>query len=304
MSPRLIFLGSKAAGLIAIKKILEDVPRQCVSAVICPDDILDERSERPAFKALANKYSLPLCIANTSTDASRLIRRYAPDIVLVHGWYRMLDVSSLAGIKFYGFHFSSLPEYRGNAPLVWQILNGRDQIGVSFFSLTDGMDDGEIVDQRNFSLSVDESIGDALEKANDLVLQMLDDFLPRWLAGTIVTRPQASSPVSYCGMRMPSDGLIEWRDSSAKVRDFIRAQSRPYPGAFSRMPDGRVVRIWKVKADDRTFYGVPGSILEVGSGFIVIACGSGALRILHAELDGKPDFGIPRELCSMKVRLS
>lgn len=302
--PKLLFLGSKQAGLLALNKVLEELPAEYLAGVLCPDDSGDERSEQKAFISLAAKYSVPFSIVKTSAQASELIRHYDPDTVLVHGWYRMLAVSSFPGIRFLGFHFSLLPEYRGNAPLVWQIINGRDRLGVSFFLMTDGMDDGQIVDQRSFSLGVGESVGDAIEKANALVLEMLDEFLPRWSAGSVVSRPQADAPASYCGLRLPIDGLIDWRESPVNIHNFIRAQARPYPGAFSRMPDGRILRFWKSEIEHRQFYGVPGSVVEIGSGFVVIACGSGALRILHAEIDGEVQPKIPHALCSLRIRLS
>ena len=302
--PKLLFLGSKQAGLVALKKVLEEVPVECFAGVLCPDDSGDERSEQKAFISLASNYSIPLSIVKTSAEACELVRHYEPDTVLVHGWYRMLAVSSFPGTRFLGFHYSLLPEYRGNVPLVWQIINGRERLGVSFFLLTDGMDDGEIVDQRAFTLDVGESVSDAIEKANALVLEILDNFLPRWMTGSVVSRPQADAPASYCGLRLPFDGLIDWKESPVRIHNFIRAQARPYPGAFSRMPDGRILRFWKSEIEHRQFYGVPGSVVEIDSGFVVIACGSGALRILHAEIDGEVQPQIPHALCSLRIRLS
>jgi methionyl-tRNA formyltransferase len=303
--PELLFMGSKQSGLSALGKILERLPKKHICGILCPDDTADERSKLPAFESLARKHALPLHVVKSGKGTSDLIGHYAPHTVLVHGWYRLLPVSSFPGTKFLGFHFSPLPEYRGSAPLVWQIINGKDLIGVSFFVLTDGMDDGDIVDQRFFNLSVDESVGDAIAKANCLVHEMLEDFIPRWLLGAVATRPQETTPASYCGMRLPLDGLIDWNKPSELIHDFIRAQSRPYPGAFSHMPDGRTVRFWKTKIEQRKFYGVAGSVVEVGSGFVIIACGSGALRILHSEIDGEVQAQlIPSALGSLRLRFT
>ena len=303
--PALLFMGSKQSGLAALNKLLERLPKECVLGILCPDDTADERSELPSFESLARKHALPLHVVKSGKDASGLISHYDPHTVLVHGWYRLLPVSSFPGTRFLGFHFSPLPEYRGSAPLVWQIINGRNMIGVSFFVLTDGMDDGNIVDQRFFDLGVDESVGDAIAKANCLVHEILEDFIPCWLLGAVVSRPQAATPASYCGMRLPFDGLIDWGKSSELIHNFIRAQARPYPGAFSRMPDGRTVRFWKSKIEDRRFYGVAGSVVEIGSGFIVIACGSGAIRILDSEIDGEDHSQpIPSALGSLRLRLT
>lgn len=303
--PKLLFMGSKQSGLVALNKILERLPKERICGILCPDDSADERSELQAFDSLARKNALPFHVVKTGKEASDLIGHHAPHTVLVHGWYRLLPVSCFPETRFLGFHFSPLPEYRGNAPLVWQIINGKNLIGVSFFVLTDGMDNGDIVDQRFFHLGIHESVGDAIAKANSLVHEMLEDFIPHWLMGAVATRPQAATPASYCGMRLPSDGLIDWKASSEQIHDFIRAQARPYPGAFSRMPDGRIVRFWKTKIEKRTFYGVAGSVVETGSDSIVIACGSGALRILHSGIDGEDQSRlIPPALGSLRLRFT
>jgi methionyl-tRNA formyltransferase len=286
---RLLFLGSKKAGLLALRRVLERLPGGCVQAILCPDDRADGRNVYEGFQSLANEYGLALHLVQSAKETTELVRRYQPQTALVHGWYRMIPVAEFPSVDFLGFHFSPLPRYRGSAPLVWQIINGERQLGVSFFQLSEGMDDGELVDQRFFDLAVHENIADALEKANRLVLAMLDDFLPQWLAGKVQRRPQKQEPASYCGMRTPEDGLINWRAKADAVHNFIRAQARPYPGAFSRLADGRVVRFWKSEIESRTFYGVPGAVVDVAADGITVACGGGALRIRHLEVDGEPD---------------
>lgn len=304
ITQRILFLGSKEAGLLALRCLLKRLPKGCVEAVLCPDDRSDLRTEYKNFESLARQYDLTMHLAQSGKETVELIRRYQPQTVLVHGWYRMIPVAEFPDIDFLGFHYSLLPQYRGNAPMVWQIINGERRLGVSFFALTEGMDDGELVDQRHFELAAHEDIADAIGKANQLVDAMLDDFLPHWLAGKVARRPQEKGPISYCGMRTPEDGHIDWRAAPETVHNFIRAQARPYPGAFSRLPDGRVVRFWKAEIEPRRFYGVPGAVVDVVPGAIVVACGTGALRVLHAELEGGTPEASAAVTRSLKVRFS
>lgn len=297
----LLFLGSKKSGLLALQRLLESLPAGCVQAVLCPDDSADDRNVYEGFEALAHQYCLPLHLVQRTEEAAELIRRFQPHTVLVHGWYRLIPVAQFPAVDFLGFHFSPLPRYRGNAPVVWQIINGERRLGVSFFVLSEGIDDGELVDQRFFELGAHEDVADAIDKANQLVLGMLDDFLPRWQAGAVVRRPQPQEPASYCGMRTPEDGHIDWRATADTVHNFIRAQAHPYPGAFSRLANGRVVRFWKADIEPRTFYGVPGAVVEIGADAITVACGSGALRIRQAEVEGEPPASAGA-LRSLKVR--
>ena len=46
--------------------------------------------------------------------------------------------------------------------------------------------------------------------------------------------------------RAPEDGEINWDWSSKRIYDFIRAQTRPYPGAFTFVNKENII-IWKAE---------------------------------------------------------
>lgn len=299
---RLLFLGSKDAGLIALQRLLAQLPEGTVPAVLCPDDRTDARSVYEGFSALARQHKLPMHLVQTAKEASEFISRYHPHTVLVHGWYRMIPVAQFPGVDFLGFHYSPLPLYRGNAPLVWQILNGEARLGVSFFTLTEGMDDGDLVDQALFDLGREENIADAIRKANEQVAAMLDTFIPRWLAGDVRKTAQSDQEPSYCGLRTPDDGRIDWRQDALSVVNFIRAQSHPYPGAFSLLNDGTVVRFWRASIETRKVFGVPGAVVDAPIDAIVVACGSGAIRVQSATIATEDASTWHARLRSVKVR--
>lgn len=299
---RLLFLGSKDAGLLALQRLLDRLPKGSVPAIVCPEDREDTRSAYEGFFTLAQAHGLPLYIASTAKETSDLIARYSPITVLVHGWYRMIPVAQFPNVEFLGFHYSPLPRYRGNAPLVWQILNGEERLGVSFFTLTEGMDDGDLVYQAMFDLLSEEDISDALRKANDEVAAMLDRFASRWLAGDVAKYPQPELASSYCGLRTPEDGRINWHHSAGAVHNFIRAQARPYPGAYTFLANGGALRIWRAAIEPREFFGVPGSVVEVATDAIVVACGTGAIRIPMTRMSSEDPVTLLSSLRSLKVR--
>jgi methionyl-tRNA formyltransferase len=107
---------------------------------------------------------------------------------------------------------------------------------------------------------------------------------------------------TYCGMRIPEDGRINWQQSAQVVHNFIRAQARPYPGAYTLMTNDEVLRIWRAALDTREFLGVPGSVVEVLSDSIVVACGSGAISISITEMSCEVPTTLLSSLRSLKVR--
>lgn len=302
--PSLIFLGSKQAGLDVCQTLIGKLSNGVLCAILCPDDSADQRSEMAQFRMLAQSNGIPFHVVKNVAETKEVVKTYNPTVALVHGWYQILPVAEFAGTLFLGFHYSPLPKYRGNAPLVWQIINGEKQLGVSFFQLTTGMDEGGLVDQRFFPLSREESISDALVKAGDLAQQMLSGFLNNWPSGKVNLVNQPGEVPSYCGLRQPDDGRIDWHRSAESVHDFIRAQSKPYPGAFSYLPDGRKLTIYKSVEEDRKFYGVPGSIVQVTPDYVVVACGNGAIRIKSVRVDNASESTAHHVLRSLKLRLA
>ena len=304
MTPRsLVFMGSKRAGLNALRPLVDQLPPGCVTAVICPDDTADPRSALADFLAFTAAHGLPLHVVKPAESAA-LLHQLAPSTVIGHGWYRMIPVQEFPDTEFFGFHYSPLPRYRGSAPLVWQIINGEKSLGVSFFVLSEGLDDGDIIDQRSFTLTGDEDISDALEKADRLVAGMLEDFVPRWLSGTVPRSAQSQEIPSYGGVRTPEDGRIDWTQPATVVHDFVRAQAPPYPGAFSHGPDGQKVVLLRTSVEERLFFGRPGAVVEVAADAVVVACGTGALRVLQvAHADGR-HIDVRAVLGSLRTRLA
>ena len=46
---------------------------------------------------------------------------------------------------------------------------------------------------------------------------------------------------TYFGKRTPSDGKIEWDWQKERIRNWVRAQSTPYPGAFAFFENNKII---------------------------------------------------------------
>lgn len=299
-----VFMGSKEGGL-ALARLLFDLGGAVRPAlVLCPDDRADARSCLGEFERLCARQGVTLRCTHEVTEVQAALAAVGPALVLVHGWYRLIPIDELPACEFYGFHYSVLPAYRGNAPLVWQIINGEPRTGISFFRLGAGLDDGDLVGQGSFDLGPDESIADALARANTLALELARSSLPALVEGCQPLRPQSAEGGSYCSLRLPEDGLVDWEWPARRVHDFVRAQTRPYPGAFSVLGDGRILRIWRCAVDARRMFGPPGAVIGVEGDTVVVACGdASALRVLACSIDDEPDIAPARAVGSLRVRL-
>ena len=282
----LIFIGSKELGLKAMKTIFNLAPSS-LTRVISFDDSNDSRSSFPEFSRFCKDNNVNLTILKKPSDLSREIKKNKPEICIVIGWYWIIKSELLKNISlgFFGVHASLLPKYRGCSPTVWAIINGENQHGVTLFRFDNGIDTGDILAQNTFDIKENDYISDVLQKIESETIKIMHDSIPRILAGDYKVRRQDHRQASYCAQRRPEDGHIDWNKSCFEIYNFIRAQSRPYPGAFSNLENGKTLRIWRSEIFPADYYGVPGVISQVSHDHAVITCGKGALKLLEVQID-------------------
>ena len=198
------------------------------------------------FGMLGKTYNIPVVVVNGNLKSfQKELEDMKPDFILAIGWYymiphKMLAIASKGGG---GIHASLLPKYRGNAPLVWAIISGEKETGVSFFYFSDGVDEGDIIGQESFSIEENESIKNILEKTKEASKNVLLKYLPKISNNTVIPIKQDHTKATIYPKRTPEDGLIDWNLPPKRIKDFIRAQTKPYPGAFTFI-NGKKVIIW------------------------------------------------------------
>jgi methionyl-tRNA formyltransferase len=136
------------------------------------------------------------------------------------------------------------------------------------------MDEGPLWAQRPLRIPAEAYVDTVLASAERLTVEMLGDVYPGILSGQIRPRPQVGE-ANVVPMRRPEDGLIDWSQPARRVFDFVRAQSRPYPGAFTS--DG--VRIWRASIGP-WISGPPGTVVDA-AGRAGIVCGDGIALIVE-----------------------
>jgi methionyl-tRNA formyltransferase len=183
------------------------------------------------------------------------------DFSIVVGWYHMVPrkIRNLFSYGCAGFHASMLPKLRGGAPLNWAIILGMKETGVSFFELSDGVDDGLLYAQEKFPIEKDDHIQDLVNKSEAAIIKMLDKILPK-IKRKDAIRYQQVGIASYCGQRIPEDSLIDWSKSAEDILLLIRASARPYAGAYTSLENQQIC-IWSAEPTNLVFHGAAGQIL-------------------------------------------
>jgi len=203
------------------------------------------------FSVFATKQNIPFYKMEKNMQEQELhkfINNIKPDLIIVVGWYHLIPESILSDYLCIGMHASLLPDYSGGAPLVWAIINGERETGITLFRLDEGVDDGDIISQEKIKIEEDDSIKEVYEKVTVVSKKILLNALQN--SSSIVFTPQDKSKLKIYPQRKPDDGELNLTKSSKELYDFIRAQSSPYPGAFIRTIDGKKLIIEKARIQE------------------------------------------------------
>ncbi len=222
----------------------------------------------------------------TTESIREILSTWRPDLVLALGWYFVVprSVRETIPLGCVGIHASLLPQYRGGAPIPWAIIRGETRTGVTLFYLEDRIDCGDVIAQAAFSIREEDTCATLYEKATRTSVALLHQYLPRIANRTAPRIPQDERQASCYPQRTPEDGRLDWtRLSTQQAYNWIRALTRPYPGAFTYYGREKVT-LWKASLSSVKGEAPPGAIMaslsDVPEAFGVW-CADGRLLRIH-----------------------
>ncbi|MEP6892431.1 MAG: formyltransferase family protein [Gaiellaceae bacterium] len=261
-----------------------DAGADLVGVVTLPEPVDPERSGQCSFVEVAASFGAEL-IESADINAPETVAAIAalePELLFVIGWSQILrePVLALAPGGAFGMHPTLLPRHRGRAPIPWAILSGLAATGVTLFEIPDARaDSGSIVGQIEVAIASDETATTLFERLADAHVELIRTFVPAILDGTAPRLAQDERRASSWPKRAPADGIIDWQTRAPYLYDWVRAQTRPYPGAFTYLGDSKVV-VWSARPVDGVLAAVPGTVVERRSEGPVVACGGGGALLL------------------------
>lgn len=228
--------------------------------------------------AAARGIAVRRCADINSADSVRHVRELRPDLIVVTGWTRLLS-AELLGVPprgVIGFHASLLPRYRGRAPVNWAILRGETVTGNTMMYLDAGTDTGDIVDQQIVPITPGDTCASVYARVGEAGADMLGRHLPALLDGTAPRRPQGPADGPPLPKRIPEMGITDWNRPARAVHDWIRALTRPYPGAFTFIA-GRKLMLWASAVDGACAGQPAGKVLGYDEDGVRVATADGVL---------------------------
>jgi len=239
-------------------------------------------SDYSNFDLLTKKFELNHVKVDNINDPKNieLLESLQPDLILVMGWSQLLKNKIISIPKFgvIGSHPTELPKFRGRAPIPWSIIKGLKNSALTFFFIEEGIDDGDILDQRFFKIDESDDASIVYDKITDLGKIMILDNLNKIKNNSFSRKKQNQNEfVENWPKRTPEDGKIDWKNSAKQIHTLIRATTHPYPGAFCFL-NNNCIKIWNASIINENFTSV-GKIIKINQNGVQVSTGNNSILI-------------------------
>ena len=222
-----------------------------------------------------------------ASAAVDMLRATPHDVMVVAAYGLILpqEVLDIAPHGSINIHASLLPRWRGAAPIHRAIEAGDAETGITLMQMDAGLDTGAMIRDARVPILPDDTTGSLHDRlaqlGADLIVQALRD-LER--DGALPSTPQPDQGATYAEKIAKHEAALDWRRPADALARQVRAFD-PFPGAFGTL-DGVAVKIWAAGVSGAAPVAEPGTIVEVSTDGVVVACGEGALRLTQLQKPG------------------
>ncbi len=242
----------------------------------------------PAVKLVALEEDLQVLQPERPRDPAFVsaVRDFAPDlsVVVAYGHILPKELIDLPALGTLNIHASLLPRWRGASPIQAAILAGDTESGVSIMRMVPALDAGPVILQARTPILDDETGGELTVRLSELGALAIVEAMTLVSLGDSAGLPQAEAGVTYAGKITRDQARIDWAKPAVEVSRLIRAFD-PVPGAFSALRGAEVKLFGARVAPD--VHGDPGVVLGIDEMGLLVACGSGSVRIAYAHPAGR-----------------
>ena len=286
-----VFMGTPDFAVGSLKALLEAGQYRIMAVVTQPDRPKGrgQKMVETPVKTFALQHDLPVFqpVKVKEPDFVQKLKEWQPDFIVVAAFGQFLT-QEILDIPTYGcinVHASLLPRYRGAAPIQYAIIKGERETGVTIMRMEKGMDTGAMFSRVVVPIDAEMNFARLHDELMEKGAKLLTDTLPLIAAG-LQPEEQKESEATYATLLTKDMARIEWTRPAREVHDMVRGFD-PVPGAFTYLPDGKLLKIWETRVTGNPTDLVPGTVVSVSKKDFSVACGDEELRILSVQPESK-----------------
>lgn len=269
---RIVTFGYQTWGFKTLQALV-DLRNEVALAVTHP---ASDQSYKAVFSDsvsdLAREHGIPVHLTDrVDAETIDLVKRAEPDVIVVNSWYTWMppELYNLPPHGTLNLHDSLLPKFTGFSPVLWALISGEPEIGLTVHRMDDQFDTGDILVQHSLPVGPTDTGTDLVLRAMDLIPGALREALDALESGTAVWRPQNKAERTYFHKRSDQDSAIDWSWPAEDLERFVRALSDPYPRAFT-FYRGERIEILAARVSQARYGGTQGRVVvQEGAGAVV-----------------------------------
>ena len=289
---RIVFMGTPDFAVGSLAALAECGKYEIVGVVTQPDRPKGRGNKMlmtPVKEyALSKGYEVYQPQKLKTPEFVQILRDMQPDLIVVAAFGQFLSQEILSMPKYgcINVHASLLPKYRGAAPIQYAIIKGERESGVTIMQMDIGMDTGAMLDKVVVPIGANTTMGELHDELKVKGAELLLTVIEKIEAGTVVAEPQNNDEATYATLLDRSMERIVWTKSAQEVHNLIRGFN-PAPSTFTKLPNGKSLKIWCSRMTDKNTTAAPGTVIELSKHSFFVACGSGVLEITEVQPESK-----------------
>lgn len=288
---KILFMGTPDFAIPSLRELIE-TGEEIVGVVTQPDKPRGRGYELQPTPVKAFALSRGLEVYQPETlrgeDFLSLLETLSPELIAVVAYGKILPESVLNFPKHgcINVHGSLLPEYRGAAPMQRAIIDGKSETGITIMYMAKGLDTGDMLRVEKCAIEENDNFEDIHDRLSEMGAKTLVKTVLDIKAGKVERVAQDDALATYAAKIEKSDCAIDFSLGAKETHDRIRGLS-PIPLAFTRTPDGKLLKLIETRVfDAEKKLGEVGEVISVGDD-ICVACAKGAISILRLIPEGK-----------------
>ena len=211
-----------------------------------------------------------------------------PDIIIVASYGKILPKYILDYPKYscINIHASLLPKYRGAAPINRCIMNGEEKSGISLMYMSEGLDQGDIIEQREIIIEPHFDAGILHDMLSNLGGEMIVSAINKIKNGeTLSRKTQDHALATYAEKITNDDRLINWSENADNIINKIRGLS-PITSAYTFIKaQNKMLKVHSAVKSDMKAGTEFGEVISDDKK-IVIKCKDGSVQITSLQIEG------------------
>lgn len=204
-------------------------------------------------KQLALKQNIKIMQPKKIKESIEEIKSLKPDIIVTCAYGQILpkELLQIPPLGCINVHASLLPSLRGGAPIHHAIMDGYDKTGITIMYMAEGMDDGDIISQKEIKIDNIDTVETLHDKLSILGKNLLLETLPSIISKTNKRIKQDPTKVTFGYNITKEDEKLDFNKPMIEVYNKVRGLNS-WPVAYTKL-DGKIIKVYECYTKDRIF---------------------------------------------------